>query len=99
MCVTAVAGVAGHQLRSDWKHSGTWKVRVDLSDQHDHLARHVLPRVDIILLRSAAMAIGAIHGQRVAELTHEGIRTMHWRVRGQKLQADTGPLREWPVAE
>src|SRR4029434_2076999 len=99
MCVTAVAGITSHHLWPDRKHARARKVRVDLTDQQNHLAREVVARVDIVLLRATTMAIGAIHTECVAEFTHDGIGTVHLSVRRENLQADTGSLRERPITE
>src|SRR5262245_20761698 len=95
-----MAGIAGHDLRSRREDARTREVRVDLTDQHDHLAREVLSRVDVGLVRpAAAMTIGAMHVQRVAEFTHERIRTVHGSAWRKNPQTDGRCLREWPITQ
>ena len=80
---------------------------IDLPDQHNHLARNILPRIQVPLLRlSAAVTIVAVHPERVAELAHEGVRTVNMRLHRQQLQTDAGdlgwgriPQRITPVVE
>src|SRR5262245_48469071 len=52
MCVATVAGITGHHLRPDRKDARAREVRIDLPHQQNHLARVVLARVDVVLLRT-----------------------------------------------
>lgn len=92
--ITAVASVAGNLLLTHGKNAGTWKLLVDLPHEQDHLARDVFARVRVRLLGPpAAMAICAVHVERVAKFTHERFRAMNARLHRHDFQTDAGPLR------
>jgi len=78
MCIAAMARPAGDLLVANRKNSCTGKLRIDLPHQHDHLARNILTRIEVPFLRlSTAMTIVTVHAQRVTELAHKGVRTVH----------------------
>src|SRR5437773_2393273 len=84
--VAAVACPAGYRLIAHGEDASAGKIRIDLPHQHDHLARDILPRVDVYFLRpSPAVTVVAVHVERVAELAHQRVRTVYVRVRRQQL--------------
>ena len=86
MRVATMACPAGDLLLTDREDPCAGKLRVDLPDEHDHFARDVFPRIEIPFLGfSTAMAIVAIHVERVAKLAHERVRTVHVRLWRQQL--------------
>src|SRR5262245_25754482 len=94
MRLAAMARPAGDLLLTNRENSCTRELRIDLPHQQDHLARNILTRIEVPFLRlSAAMTIVTVNAQRVTELTHQGIRTVHVGVGRQQLQTDSRCLR------
>lgn len=86
MRLTAVACVAGYLLFPYRVDAGAGEMRIDLAHQQDHFACDVLARVDIHFLGPAtAVAVVAVHIERVAEFTHQRIRAVYPRIHGQQL--------------
>ena len=86
MRIAAVAGPARDFLLTHGENACAGKLGIDLPDQHNHLTRNILPRIQVPLLRlSAAVTIVAVYPERVAELAHEGVRTVNMRLHRQQL--------------
>src|SRR5216117_341110 len=84
--IAAVACPAGYRLIPHGEDARAGKIRIDLAHQHDHLARDILPRVDVYFLRPPpAVTVVAVHAERIAELAHQRVRTVYVRVRRQQL--------------
>src|SRR3982750_2502430 len=71
--VSPVARITCHRLRQGRVVPCSWKARVDLASEYNHLARQFLPWIVVAreTLGSARMAVSAIHEQGIAELLHD----------------------------
>ena len=82
-----MAGPARDGLISHWEGARAGKIRVDLAHQQNHPARDFLARV---LVRfewlAGAVAVTAIHLERVAEIVHHGSFAVNPRIRRKHLQ-------------
>ena len=84
MRIAAVAGPASDLLLAYREDARVWKLRIDLAYKQDHFACDIFPGIEVPFLGlAAAVAVVAVHAERVAELAHQRICTMDVCVRRQ----------------
>jgi len=95
MGIAAVAGVTRHFLFARGINACSGEIRIDHAQELDHFTRDVFARIRIVgLPRCPAMAVGAIHIERVAPVFHQRMRSVNRGIRREYFEIHSrGGLR------